>query len=411
MSSPSIGRILGIREVEEARAAISGTILETPCLRSMAFSEALGVEAFFKYEGLQLTGSFKARGAFFRIRRLSPAEAAAGVITSSAGNHAQGVALSARLAGIAATIVMPRNTPLIKVASTRRLGGRVVLAGNEFDEANAEAMSRARRDHLTFIPPFDDERVIAGQGTVGLEILERVPEVDAVVVPVGGGGLISGIATALKGRKPSVRVYGVQTEAAPAMAESFATGTRVVRPARRTVAEGIAVKSPGELTFEIIRRLVDGIVVVSEDEIISAIVELVESGKTVAEGAAAAALAAVRGHHLPELEGRTVVMVLSGANIDPQMLARILDRSLVERRRLVRFRTHVDDRPGALAELLHRIGAGGGNVVRIQHDRLFKHAGFWEAEVEITLETRDEEHIQELQQALTGAGYRVERLD
>jgi threonine dehydratase len=232
-----------------------------------------------------------------------------------------------------------------------------------------------------------------------------------VVVPLGGGGLISGIAAAIKEKNPAVRVYGVQTEAAPAMAESLREGKILLRPVERSVADGIAVKRPGERTFEHIRHFVDGVVTVGEDEIRAAIVRLLETGKTVAEGAAATTLAALAGHRIPDVEGREVVMVLSGANIDVALLARIIDRYQVESGRLVRFRTHVPDRPGALAELLQGIACHGGNVVRIQHDRVFKHAGFWEAQVDVTLETRNAGHIEELSRALHGRGYEVERLE
>jgi threonine dehydratase len=235
-----------------------------------------------------------------------------------------------------------------------------------------------------------------------------VPEAEVIVVPIGGGGLISGIATAVKETKPSVKVYGVQTEAAPAMAESFRAGRIVKCPAWRSVADGIAVKEPGELTFEYVRRYVDDVVTVSENAIRAAVIRLLETGKSVAEGAAATALAAVAGHQIPELEGRHVVMVLSGANIDLALLARIIDRSLVEHQRLVRFRTRVPDRPGGLAELLQVIARHGGNVLRIQHDRVFMYAGFWEAQIDVTLETRNEEHIEELHQSLSAGGYVVE---
>ncbi|HSN88183.1 MAG TPA: threonine ammonia-lyase [Thermoanaerobaculia bacterium] len=403
--------MIDLNDIEQARVRIQAVVKNTPCLKSRTFSGELRTNAYFKYETLQLTGSFKVRGAYNKIGSLSSEELSRGVITASAGNHAQGVAFSASQAGAPSTIVMPKTTPLIKIENTRRLGGRVVLAGEVFDEAYEEALSIASREGLVFVHPFNDPLVIAGQGTIGLEILEQVPNVDAVVVPIGGGGLISGIATALKERKPSVRVYGVQTAAAPSMVESFRARQILNCPAARSVADGIAVKQPGDLTFEHVLRYVDGVETVTEDQIRAAIIRMLEVGKTVTEGAAAAALAAVKERRFPDLDGKNVVMVLSGANIDIALLARIIDRSLVESHRLVRFRTNVTDRPGALAELLQSIACCGGNVVRIQHDRVFKHAGFWEAQVDVTLETRNEEHIQELEQALSGAGYQVERLD
>jgi threonine dehydratase len=402
--------MITLKDVEEARARIGGIVQPTPCLRSWAFSEELGAHAWFKYETLQLTGSFKVRGAYNKIAGLPADEVRRGVITASAGNHAQGVAFSATQIGVPSIIVMPVTTPLIKSENTRRLGGEVVLAGEIFDEAYQEARRLERERGLVFVHPFDDEQVMAGQGTIGLEILKQTPEVEVVVVPIGGGGLISGIATAIKAKRPSVRIYGVQTAAAPAMAESFQAGQIRVCPAERSVADGIAVKTPGERTFEHIRRHVDAVVTVSEDEIRAAMVRLVETGKTVTEGAAAVTLAAMAAHRIPDVAGRHVVMLLSGANVDVALLARVIDRYLVESRRLVRIRTHVPDRPGALAELLQVIGEHGGNVVRIQHDRVFMHAGFWEAQVDVTLETRNAGHIDELRQALHERQYEVELL-
>ncbi|HEV2853950.1 MAG TPA: threonine ammonia-lyase [Thermoanaerobaculia bacterium] len=403
--------MIGLEDIEQARVRIGEVVVNTPCLLSRTFSEELGVQAWFKYETLQLTGAFKVRGAYNKIRALPRAEAGRGVITASAGNHAQGVAFSAAQVGVPSTIVMPRTTPLIKIENTRRLGGQVVLAGEIFDEAYEEARRLEAEQGLVFVHPFEDDQVIAGQGTLGLEILQQAPEAEALVVPIGGGGLISGIAAAVKETRPSVKVYGVQSEAAPAMAESFRAGRLVVCPAARSVADGITVKRPGERTFEYIQRYVDDVVTVSEDEIRAAIIRLLETGKTVTEGAAAAALAAVAAGRIPGLSGRRVVMLLSGSNIDIALLAHIIDRAMAESHRLVRFRTHVPDRPGALAELLTVIGRHGGNVVRIQHDRVFMHGGFWEAQVEVTLETRNQEHIGELKAALKERGYEVEQLD
>jgi threonine dehydratase len=403
--------VIGLEDIEQARVRIGEVVVNTPCLLSRTFSEELGVQAWFKYETLQLTGACKVRGADNKIRALPRAEAGRGVITASAGNHAQGVAFSAAQVGVPSTIVMPRTTPLIKIENTRRLGGQVVLAGEIFDEAYEEARRLEAEQGLVFVHPFEDDQVIAGQGTLGLEILQQAPEAEALVVPIGGGGLISGIAAAVKETRPSVKVYGVQSEAAPAMAESFRAGRLVVCPAARSVADGITVKRPGERTFEYIQRYVDDVVTVSEDEIRAAIIRLLETGKTVTEGAAAAALAAVAAGRIPGLSGRRVVMLLSGSNIDIALLAHIIDRAMAESHRLVRFRTHVPDRPGALAELLTVIGRHGGNVVRIQHDRVFMHGGFWEAQVEVTLETRNQEHIGELKAALKERGYEVEQLD
>jgi len=403
--------VISLQDIEQARERIGEVVKQTPCLPSRTFSDELGVQACFKYETLQHSGSFKVRGAYNKISSLSRCEVERGVITASAGNHAQGVAFSASQAGVAATIVMPKTTPLIKVHNTERLGGRVVLAGEIFDEACAEARQLEAEQGMVFVHPFDDEQVIAGQATIGLEILEQAPDTEVLIVPIGGGGLIAGIAMVIKERKPSVRIYGVQTEAAPAMVESLRADRLVTCPVARSVAEGIAVQRPGELTFEYVRRYVDGVAMVSEEELRAAIIRLLETGKTVAEGAAAATFAAVACDRIPDVAGRHVLMLLSGGNIDISLLARIIDRSLVESRRLVRFCTHVPDRPGGLAELLQVIARYSGNVVRILHDRVFKHGGFWEAEIEVTLETRNEDHIDELHRGLTAGGYEVVRLD
>jgi len=402
--------VIGLPEIEAARAELRGSVVETPCLPCRALADDLGLDVWLKYENLQLTGSFKVRGALHKLRSLPPDVLARGIVAASAGNHAQGVAYAARETGAPATVVMPLTAPLVKIANTERLGARAVLHGETFDDAYAEACRLAAAEGLTFIHPFEDERVIAGQGTIGLELVEQVPELGAVVVPVGGGGLISGIATAVKALRPEVKVYGVATEAAPASAESFRTGSVVERPSQRSVADGIAVKKPGELTFAHIRRSVDDLVTVSEEQIRKAMFRLLEGCKTLAEGAAAVGVAALASGRLPELAGRRVAVVLSGGNIDVQLLSRIIDLSLVQSHRLVRFRTGVPDRPGSLAELLKVIAAAGGNVVRVQHDRVFKHTGFWEAEVEITLETRGPEHVTDLHRTLRERGFHAEVL-
>jgi threonine dehydratase len=403
--------VIDLQDIEAARLAIGDAAIATPCLLSAPFSQEAGARVYLKLESLQRTGSFKVRGAANKIRSLGPAELGRGVITASAGNHAQAVAFSASRLGAAATVVMPLTTPLIKIEGAERLGARVVLAGDSFDEAYAAAEELCEREGQIFIPPFEDERVIAGQGTIGLELLDQLPDLEVAVVPVGGGGLIAGIAAAIKAKRPAVRVYGVQTEAAPALAESFRAGHLVAVPSRRSVADGIAVKRPGRIPFPYIQRYVDGIVTVAEEGIRAAVIDLLETAKILAEGAAAAALAALRGGALPDLAGKTVALVLSGGNIDVDLLARIIDRSLVERQRLVRLRTHVGDRPGGLAELLRHVAAAGGNVVRVQHDRVFERAGFWEAEVQLSLETRNAEHVRQIERALAGHGYEVERLD
>jgi len=320
-----------LRHIQEAQTRLSGgAIKETPCLESEALSERCGVHLFLKYETLQRTGSFKPRGALNRLLTLSNEEQARGVIAASAGNHAQGVAYAAGVVGVDALIVMPEATPLVKVTRTQELGATVELHGQNLDEALSRAHELEEQKGLTFVHPFDDEAIIAGQGTVGLEILEQVPDVEAIVSPIGGGGLISGIATAVKALRPEVKVYGVQSEAAPAMKQSYDAGEWLPSEVAPTIAEGITLKRPGTLTFPIIHRLVDGIQLVSEAEIEGAIYELLETGKALTEGAGAAGYCAISNGRFSDLEGKKVVVVLCGANIDLNILGRIIERALLK---------------------------------------------------------------------------------
>ncbi len=397
--------MVSLSDVEAARRRIAGALVETPCLASEYFTERCGARVWFKYETLQRTGSFKPRGALNRVLSMPVEARRRGVVAASAGNHAQGVAFAAARVGIGSLIVMPEATPLIKISRTRERGAEVELYGETLDEAVRQAVSFGRERNLTFVHPYDDPDVIAGQGTIGLELLEQVPDLEAVVVPIGGGGLISGIATAVKAVKPEVEIYGVQSEAAPSMRRSFATGRLEAAEVAPSIAEGITVKTPAERTFEIIRRLVDGVELVSEAEIEDAVYQLLESGKALTEGAGAAGFAALLHQKLPQIAGKNVAVVLCGANIDLNILSRIIERSLVKQSRTVRLRITMKDRPGALARLLGDIAQQEANVLRIHHNRTFTRTAFWEVEVDVTLETRNREHIDGLLAALRAAGH------
>jgi threonine dehydratase len=396
-----------LQEIRAARERIGGAVITTPCTPSEAFGELFGGHAWFKFENLQRTGSFKERGALNRILLIPPPDRERGVIAASAGNHAQGVAYHAGRLGIRATIVMPERTPLIKVSNTERFGARVVLHGANYDEAMAEALRLQDEEGSTLVHPFDDPAVIAGQGTIGLELLEQCPDMEVVVVPVGGGGLISGIAMALKEVRPEIRVVGVEAAVLPAALRAREAGRLVTIPAAETIADGIAVRSIGERTFGIIERYVDDLVTVGEEEIASAVLLLLEREKTVAEAASATALAAVLSGAVAEVAGANVVLLLSGGNIDVNLLSRIIERGLVNDGRVTHLDVRVRDRPGALAALTALLAERGANVLRLDHRRGTH--GLWvtEAEVALTLETRGTAHADELVTALAAAGYEV----
>jgi threonine dehydratase len=398
-----------LEDVKAARERIRGRVVHTPCTPSEAFGEMFGGRAWFKFENLQRTGSFKERGALNCMLSFSDEERARGVIAASAGNHAQGVAFHARRLGIAATIVMPERTPLTKVSNTERYGARVVLHGAVYDEAMAEAMRIREAEGQVVIHPFDLDPVIAGQGSIGLELLEQCPEMDVVVVPVGGGGLISGIALAIKEIRPEVRVVGVESSVLPAALRAREAGALVTIPPADTIADGIAVRRIGETTFGMIEKYVDELVVVDEEEIASAVLLLLEREKTVAEPAAAASVAAAVYGVLGGLVGKDVVMLLSGGNVDVTLLSRIIERGLRKDGRMAHLNVRVNDRPGALAALTEAVAAAGANVVSLEHRR--GHGSVWvtEAEISLTLETRGPAHVAELMQSLSDAGYTVER--
>ena len=398
-----------IDDVRAARQRIEQDIYLSPCARSETLSRLTGCQgAYLKLDNLQMTGAYKERGALNKLLRLSPEDRARGVIAASAGNHAQAVAYHAGRLHITATIVMPEGTPLIKVSNTRGHGAKVVLAGSSYDEAYAEARRLEVVENRHFIHPFDDPDVIAGQGTLGLEIFEQVPELDAVLVPVGGGGLLSGVAVALKALRPSARVIGVEAETYPSMLASVEEGRPITLEPSSTLADGIAVKRPGELTFLHVQKLVDEIVTVSEEEIASTILYLLEKEKTVVEGAGAVGVAALMNRKV-RLEGKNVVSVISGGNIDVNVVARVIERGLVREGRLARIDVSLLDRPGQLARVSQVIATQKANVIEVHHSRAFSDR-FGDAVLQLTLECRGPDHVEEILRALRERGYPVRRV-
>jgi threonine dehydratase len=389
--------VVTLADIEAARARMGDRIERTPCAHSSTFLERTGIAGlYFKLENLQYTGSFKARGALNKLLTLTETERALGVIAASAGNHAQGVAWAAGKLGVAATIVMPERTPLIKVSNTQAFGAQVILYGSNYDEAQAEAARLQALDGRVFVHPFNDPLVIAGQGTVGLELLEQMPHVDMVVTPIGGGGVAAGIAVAIKALRPEVSIIGVQSAAVPSMQSSLRGGAPIEVPAGTTVADGIAVRRPGSETFELCRAHLDRVVTVDDEEIANAILVLLEREKTVVEGAGAVGLAAVLNGHIPEAKGKQVAVVLTGGNIDVNLISRIIERGLVKAGRLVRLTVMIPDRPGALARFTKILADGGANVVEIYHNRLSPRASLGDVNVEVRLETRGRPHIDQL---------------
>ncbi|MGH9767829.1 MAG: threonine ammonia-lyase [Blastocatellia bacterium] len=385
-----------LKDIEDARARLGRAIYHSPCPLSLTLSRLCGCRTYFKLENLQMTGSFKERGALNRLMQLSEAEKNAGVIAASAGNHAQGVAYHATRLGVKSTIVMPRPTPLIKVANTRDLGGEVILHGANYDEALAHAKQIAEGEGMTFIHAFDDDAVIAGQGTIGLELLQEEVAFDAVVVPVGGGGLISGVAVAMKENRPNIRVIGVEPEYYACMKAALGAEERMEIATQPTIADGLAVKRAGERAVEITRRYVDDIVTVSEDEIASAILKLLEIEKTVVEGGGAAGLAAVLFNKIEGIENKNVAMIVSGGNIDPNLLSKIIERGLAKDGRMVRIRILGRDRPGELARICQHAAAAGANILEVTHNRAFANLEVGGVEIDLTLETRGRDHVEQL---------------
>jgi threonine dehydratase len=397
-----------LNDIVAARERIADGIYCSPCPESRQLTPLVGTRVFCKLDYLQRTGSFKERGARNALLLLDADERRRGVVAASAGNHALGLAYHGQLLGIGVTVVMPRFAPLIKVATCRNLGANVILCGDTFAEARAKVQELVREQGLVHIHGFDNAAIIAGQGTIGLEILEQVPDAEAIVVPVGGGGLIAGVATAVKSQRPEVRIVGVEAEATPNLTNANAAGKPVEYETRPTLADGLSVGKVGALPFEIARKVVDEVVQVSEDEIALAILRLAELEKSVVEGAAASVLAAcMRG--LESIAGRRTVLVLCGGNIDPAMLGRVIEHGLVLDGRLCRFTATISDRPGGLARLAQVIAAVGASVKEIEHDRAFAGPDLSAVNVFCTVETADRRQIDELVKQLTAAGIRVAR--
>jgi threonine dehydratase len=395
---------VSLADIRAAATRLAGAIEHTPCLHSRTLSRLTGAEIFLKFENLQFTASFKERGALNKLLSLSAAERARGVIAMSAGNHAQAVAYHAARLGIPALIVMPKGSPNTKIRNTQIHGARVVLEGENLFEAGKHARALAARDDLVFVHPYEDPLIIAGQGTVALEMLAAVPELELLVVPVGGGGLISGIATAARGLKPSIEIYGVESQNYPSMHQRL--NHLPVECGGDTIAEGIAVKDVGNTAFAIIGELVREVLVVKEETIERAVVALIEIEKTVAEGAGAAGLAALLEHgHL--FSGKRVGLPISGGNIDSRVLASVLMRGLVRDARLVRLRVTMPDVSGSLARVAGLIAQAGGNIVEVQHQRMFATASVKSTEIEFLVETRDRAHTEDLVQTLEKNGVRT----
>jgi threonine dehydratase len=395
---------ISLADIQAARAVLKGHIANTPCMHSRTLSEITGANVYLKFENHQFTASFKERGALNKLNSLTPAQRQAGVIAASAGNHAQGVSHHATRMGIPSVIVMPRFTPNVKVDMTRRHGAEVVLFGEDFDDAKAHAFALAEQRGLTFVHPYDDEKVIAGQGTIALEMLEAQPQLDMLCIAVGGGGLISGMSIAAKALKPNIEIVGVETSRFPSMLSAIKGETPSFGAS--TIAEGIAVREPGKLTLEIVKKLVSDIVLVDEGDIEEAIVMLLEIEKTVVEGAGAASLAAMM-QHRERFVGKHVGLVLCGGNIDPLMLAEIIQRGMVRSGRLARIKVELRDLPGALAKITTVIADANASIEEVHHQRKFTNLPVQSAEVEFVLKTRNAAHVDEIVAKLDAVGFKA----
>jgi threonine dehydratase len=401
--------MIQLSDIHSALSRIRADIRVSPCTHSETFSGLTQNSIFLKLDNQQRTGAFKERGALNKLLTLTSDERAHGVIAASAGNHAQGVSYHAGRHGIRARIVMPLPTPLTKVSATRAYGAEVVLYGPNYDEAYGKAIELSEQDHMTLIHAFDDDAVIAGQGTLGLEILSQHPDIEVIVSPIGGGGLIGGIACAVKETNSKVKVYGVQPARIPSMKAAVAQGKPVTLESAKTIADGIAVRRAGERTLPMVQKYVDDIVTVEEEEIANAILLLLEREKTLAEGAGAAAIAAVLNRKLP-LRDKRVAVLVCGGNIDVTLLSRIIERGLVKDGRLVRLRVHLPDYPGALHRLTGILADHRANIVETSYDRAYHGVNLGDTAIDITMETRGPEHISELLAALESAGYTHERI-
>jgi len=397
--------MLTLQTIQDAAARLRGQVLETPCVESKTLSQIVGAQVFLKFENLQFTASFKERGACNRLAQLSPDERARGVVAMSAGNHAQGVAYHAQRLGVRAVIVMPRFTPGVKVERTRGFGAEVVLHGDTLEEARQHAYQLAEAQGLTFVHPYDDEAIAAGQGTLALEMLGEQPDLDTLVIAIGGGGLIAGVATAAKALKPGIQVVGVQAARFPSMVNAV-RGTQ--HPGgTSTIAEGIAVGTPGKITQEVVERLVDDLLLVDEGDIEQAVLMLLEIEKTLVEGAGAAGLAALVRH--PErFQGQRVGLVLSGGNIDPLLLAAIIERGMVRSGRLARIKVGARDVPGVLARITATVADAGANIEEVHHQRAFTMLAAQNVEIELVLQTRGRAHVEEVLGRLRAAGMQAD---
>ncbi|MCU0490619.1 MAG: threonine ammonia-lyase [Chloroflexaceae bacterium] len=406
-----MGYAASLNDIQAARSLLRDVIVATPLLPAERLSEELGARIFYKTENTQRSGSFKIRGAYNTISRLAASERARGVIAPSAGNHAQGVALAARLNGVKATIVMPERAPLTKVVATRRLGAEVILHGASFDDAVAHARELQQDCGFTYIHAFDHPHVIAGQGTIGLELAESLPDLNLLVVPIGGGGLISGIALAVKVLCPDARIVGVQAAGCAPVSPSLQAGQPCTSPTAHTIADGIAVKRPGEMTLPIIRDLVDDVVTVEDDEIVLAIAHALQNSRMLVEGAGAAGVAALLAGKVGLRPGEVAATVLCGGNIDGNLLVRVIEQAMVRQGRYILLRTTVDDRPGNLAPLINKVAEAGANVVDIYHRRAAWLGPVDRVGIELVLEVRDLGHGEAVYQHLEQAGYHLERGD
>lgn len=394
--------MLALSDIEAAALRLQGQLLDTPCVASKTLSQITGADVFLKFENLQYTASFKERGACNKLVQLSGEEGRRGVVAMSAGNHAQGVAYHAQRLGLRAVIVMPRFTPGVKIERTRGFGAEVVLHGDTLDESRSHALSLAEREGLVFIHPYDDEAIVAGQGTVGLEMLRAVPDLDTLIVAIGGGGLIAGMATAAKAIRPGIEIIGVQTSRFPAMVNAI-KGTHHPQGSS-TIAEGIAVGTPGVIPQAIIARLVDDLVLVDEGDIEQAMVMLLEIEKTLVEGAGAAGLAALLKY--PErFKGKKVGLVLCGGNIDPLLLAAIIERGMVRAGRLARIRVSARDVPGSLAKITATVADAGANIDEVHHQRAFTMLAAQNVDIELVIQTRGRDHIAQVLTVLKTAGF------
>lgn len=399
--------VVTIDDIREAAKVIDGQVVRTPVHKSGPLSDLTGAEIFLKLETLQQTGSFKDRGALVKLTSLTEDQKTNGVIAMSAGNHAQGVAYHAKRLGIPATIVMPEGTPFTKVARTQAHGARVILHGDNINAAEPFAQELAAKENLTFVHPYADPYIVAGQGTIALELLADIPDLDVIVVPIGGGGVIGGIATAAKAIKPSIKIIGVEAALYPSMYQII--HGMEPKMGGDTIAEGIAVKTPGEINIEIAKRLVDDFLLVDEPSLEAAVQTMLETGKIVTEGAGAAPLAAVL-NQSRRFAGKKVGLIVCGSNIDSRILAGVLMRGMVRAQRLVRIRVLIKDAPGVLAQVTQHIGRTGGNIVEVQHQRMFFDVPVKNAELDIMVETRDSDHVQEILTRLNAAGFKTKLL-